>query len=90
MLKIPKLIYDDIEPAAFVKECSKLIPASEPKYKLRDIVMVGSNFGRKVPGMIAGYETRRGDAWVYHIIRPRDYDGGLESIVVAEDKIETV
>lgn len=90
MLKIPKLIYDDIEPAAFVKECSKLLPSSEPKFKLRDVVQVIGHFGRKTPGMIAGFETRQGDKWTYHVIRPRDYDGGLERVTFAEDQIEAI
>lgn len=88
MIKIPKLVYDDVEPKAFVKECSKLLPPSPPKFQLHDLVQVPANFGRETPGMISGYESRQGDRWTYHVIRPRDYDGGLERVTVSEDQIK--
>lgn len=89
-LKIPKLVYDDIEPAAFVAACRKLMPDADPNHALNDIVLVASICGRKTPALIAGFESRDGKGWHYHVIRPRDYDGNMERIVVRADDITAV
>lgn len=89
-IRIPKLVYEDIEPAAFARECSKLIPTSKPKFKLCDLVYMPGSFGRKVPAMIAGFESRTDAKWHYALIRPRDYDGGLERVSVREEDLEAI
>lgn len=89
MLKIPKLVYDDVSPAAFQAECRKMLPASEPKFGIGDIVLMPQIFGRIVPAMVAGFEKRQGDEWHYHLIRPRDYDGGLERVVAREKDLKS-
>ncbi len=85
MLKIPKLVYEDIEPDAFRAECGKMMPATAPKWGLSDIVLVDANFGRRVPGVVAGVESRQDRTWHYTIIRPRGYDGVLERTVLSEE-----
>lgn len=90
VVKVPKLIYDEIEVGAFAAECCKLQPPSPPKFALKDVVHVAGNFGRTVPAMIGGYESRDGKEWTYHIIRPRDYDGGLERVIERESKITAI
>jgi hypothetical protein len=87
MLRIPRLVYEDIEPAAFVDACQKLMPAAKPKFSMSEIVLMKGTLSRKLPAMVAGLESRQGKEWHYHLIRPRDYDGTMERVVATEDEL---
>jgi hypothetical protein len=89
-LKIPKIIYEDITEAEFAKQCAtKALPASDPKFTLKDIVFVQRDFGRVSPGMIVGIGTTGGAAlyWQYRVVVPRFFDAQLEYVHRDEDKV---
>ena len=86
-LQIPRLVYEDVEPSAFVAACSKLTPPTQPKFALRDVVIMAGAFGRKLPAVVAGVEARSEKCWHYTLIRPRDYDGGLERVAASEEDL---
>lgn len=90
-MKIPKLVFEDIDHDAFVAVCSKLIPKAAPKFSLKDVVTIKHAFSRhRTPAMVIGFESRQGDGWLYHLARPRDYDGALERITANESDLELV
>jgi hypothetical protein len=88
-LKIPAMVYADISEEAFVAQCKKLQPKSPPKFALDQIVTTLRGIhDTRVPALVAGFECRQGEYWIYHLIRPRTHDGILERTCVRESELE--
>lgn len=86
-VKLPRVVIEEIDAMEFQKAARKHRPGSDPKYQIDCIVSVVRDFGRKVPGVVVGVDSRSPDEWHYSIICP-DYRGVLERLTFRESQIE--
>lgn len=82
-IKVPKLVYEDITPEAFIADCMTRCPSNPPKYALFTLVHRKGFAGREPIAMVTGVEVRAG-GWFYHLIEPHAYDGDLTATTAGE------
>ncbi len=89
-IKIPAIAFAEVDANEFADECAKkFLPSSDPKFALRQVVMLKGEFGRELPAIILSVEARDG-GWFYSLARPRWIDGVLERVGASEDKLTAV
>ena len=86
-VSIPKVVYVDISFDDLISEARKMVSASEPKYKLFDIVSVKTVLGVFVPCVVIGVDSRSSAEWHYTLARPRGIDGAFERICEREPNV---
>lgn len=68
-INVPAYATEEITTGEFIRRAQNLFPETDPKFKLRDVVLFSEygNVERKTPGVVIGFEPRVG-GWSYTLV----------------------
>lgn len=71
-MKIPvyKVVYEDVDIAAFVASAPNLLPPVRPKFEISDVVRAAYAGKPEIVGVVSGVSATHTGSWQYNVVVP--------------------
>lgn len=86
-IKVPAVQMLEISGDEFIADVVKqFLPATEPKFALKQLVMFKGAFGRDMPAVVLSISSSI-SGWMYDVARPRLADGVIDRVGATEKSL---